>query len=405
MSIEKYSILKGSLKFKIEDCVRYNSLADTRSLYIHWPFCPYRCHFCPFVAIAGHYDLMEEYNAALNVEIKRFAAECPKKLSLDTIYIGGGTPSTWPNKLLLDTFGRLKSTFDFKEISEITLEVNPGTVEKEQFSVWKEAGITRLSVGVQSLNDTVLAGLNRHQKASDVRKLLDWAQEERFENISVDVIIGLPEVSNDEWKVMIKELVTWPIKHVSMYFLSVHENTPLFTRLQNNELRLPKEDPIVDLYYWTVDMFEKHGLKQYEISSFAREGFESQHNQVYWKRKPYKGFGIGACSFDGKVRYQNIKNEARYVRALKMNVDVVASCEELQPKQIKLEKVMLGLRQMDGLDTLDVIADMTKEEEEKFLKRIKEFKEEQIISKKGSRIYLNKKKYAVENEVAIKLLQ
>ena len=385
--------------------MRYNSSADTRSLYIHWPFCPYRCHFCPFVAIAGHDDLMEEYDAALNVEIKRFAAECPGKLNLDTIYIGGGTPSTWPDKLLLDTFGTIKSTFAMQKISEITLEVNPGTVKKEQFSIWKEAGITRLSIGVQSLNDAVLANLNRHQKASDVHKLLGWAQEERFENLSVDVIIGLPEISSDEWKAMIKELVTWPIKHVSMYFLSIHENTPLATRLQNNELRLPQEDPIVDLYYWTVDIFEKHGLKQYEISSFARKGFESQHNQVYWERKPYKGFGIGACSFDGKVRYQNIKNEARYVQALKKEVDVVASCEELKPEQIKLEKVMLGLRQMKGFNLFDVAAVMTKEEEEKFLERVKEFKEKKIITQEGSRIYLKKKKYAVENEVAIKLLQ
>jgi len=357
------------------------------------------------VAIAGHDDLMEEYDAALNVEIKRFAAECPGKLNLDTIYIGGGTPSTWPDKLLLDTFGTIKSTFAMQKISEITLEVNPGTVKKEQFSIWKEAGITRLSIGVQSLNDAVLANLNRHQKASDVHKLLGWAQEERFENLSVDVIIGLPEISSDEWKAMIKELVTWPIKHVSMYFLSIHENTPLATRLQNNELRLPQEDPIVDLYYWTVDIFEKHGLKQYEISSFARKGFESQHNQVYWERKPYKGFGIGACSFDGKVRYQNIKNEARYVQALKKEVDVVASCEELKPEQIKLEKVMLGLRQMKGFNLFDVAAVMTKEEEEKFLERVKEFKEKKIITQEGSRIYLKKKKYAVENEVAIKLLQ
>jgi oxygen-independent coproporphyrinogen-3 oxidase len=384
--------------------VRANSITDSRSFYIHWPFCPYRCHFCPFVAISGQDHLMDVYHEAIMKEIEMFAQECPVKQPLETIYLGGGTPSTWPDKLLLDMFGTIESTFDVTKISEITIEVNPGTVSKEQLDVWKTAGITRLSIGVQSLNDEVLKKLNRHQKASDVFRLIDWA-EGKFESLSIDVIIGLPGIEEKEWKAMIKQIVQWPIQHVSMYFLSVHENTPLYTRLVKNELRLPPQDPIVDLYYWTVAMFEKHGLKQYEISSFARQGYESQHNQVYWDRKPYKGFGIGACSFDGTVRHQNIKNVMRYMEALKKGEGVKASDETLTLQQVHLEKVMLGLRRMKGLAVADVTESMTQEQQEKFFKRIKEFEKEGIIREETKRIYLNKASLAVENEVAIRLLR
>jgi len=347
---------------------------------------------------------MGAYHEALIKEIEIFAKESPSDQQLETIYLGGGTPSTWPNELLLDMFGTLRSRFDMKLISEITLEVNPGTVEKEQIAVWKEAGITRLSIGVQSLNDEVLKKLNRHQKASDVHQLLKWA-DGHFESLSIDVIIGFPGISHEEWKSMIKQVVQWPIQHVSMYFLSIHENTPLYTRLMNNELKLPPEDPIVDLYYWTVAEFEKHGLMQYEISSFARPGYESKHNQVYWDRKPYKGFGIGACSFDGKVRYQNQKNVMRYMKALKKEEDVGASHETPTPLEIRLEKVMLGLRRMKGLVISEVTDDMTPEEKERLLKKITEFEKEGILERVAGKIYLSKSSLAVENEVALRLLK
>ncbi len=356
------------------------------------------------MAVAGQDHLMADYNKALIQEITNFASECGRKLPLKTIYIGGGTPSSWPDKLLLDTFDTLRDIFDFEQISEITLEVNPGSVTAQQLAVWKKAGITRLSTGVQSLNDKVLAGLSRYQKAQEVREFLGLAQE-IFENISVDLIIGLPGVSDQEWRETIAEVVTWPIKHISMYFLSIHENTPLYTRLTRNELTLPAEDPIVDLYYWTVEMFEKHGLMQYEISSFARPGFQSQHNQVYWDRKPYKGFGVGACSFDGTVRYQNMKNIERYIQSCAQGADINVSSERLTTREIHLEKVMLGLRRMQGLDINDVMIDMSQVEKGRFLIKVEEFVAQSLLTRAGSRVYLAKNKFSVENEVAVKLLE
>lgn len=347
---------------------------------------------------------MEAYHKALMTEIELFSQQVTLNEPLETVYLGGGTPSTWPDKLLLDMFGKLESTFDMSQISEITIETNPGTVSQKQLDVWKEAGITRLSIGVQSLNDDVLKKLNRHQKASDVYQLIDWASG-RFMSLSIDLIIGLPGVDDLEWRKMVERIVQWPIDHVSMYFLSIHENTPLYTRLLKNELALPEQDPIVDLYYWTVETFAKYGLEQYEISSFARKGRQAQHNQVYWERKPYKGFGIGACSFDGHIRFQNKKNIMRYMQALEQNESVEAFQERLTSQQIRLEKVMLGLRRMKGLLIDDVISDMNEDEKKRFLEKIAEFKGAKLIRGDSKRIYLEKSVLAVENEVAVRLLQ
>ena len=382
----------------------YDNCADTRSLYIHWPFCPYRCHFCPFVTVVGTNHLMDDYYQALKTEIEVFAKNSEKKLSLETLYIGGGTPSTWPNKLLLDMSGTLGNIFDISALQEFSLEVNPGTVQEEQLKVWKECGINRLSIGVQSLNDEVLAGLNRHQKASDVYQLLDWCSGV-FENVSIDLIIGLPGVSDSEWKAMLHTVGSWPVKHISMYFLSIHENTPLFTRLVKNELTLPADDPVVDLYYWSIETLASYGFEQYEVSSFAKQGYRSKHNQVYWDSKPYKGFGIGSCSFDGNMRFANEKNIVRYIDALKNDKSVIVESETLTLEQRKLEIVMLGLRRMDGLKIAEVIEMMNGEEQKRFFEKASFFEEKKLLKCDGVRLYLTTMALPIENEIAVKLLE
>src|SRR3990167_733026 len=230
--------------------------ADTHSMYIHWPFCPYRCHFCPFVALAGHDQFMGRYHKALCQEIDAFKHEGMGKLALDTIYLGGGTPSTYPNELLLDMFGTLRKNFNFDHKSEVTIEVNPGTVAKGQVTFWRDIGINRISIGVQSLKDPVLKKLNRHQSAQDVYALLEQACD-IMPIISVDLILGLPDVNEDEWKSYLKTIVSWPIKHLSMYFLTVHENTQLYFGVKTKKVVLPCEDYMIDLYYWSIDFLKQ----------------------------------------------------------------------------------------------------------------------------------------------------
>lgn len=345
---------------------------------------------------------MAHYHAALKKELIRFSEEQKNPTSLKTIYIGGGTPSTWPDELLLDTFDTLKHTFDMWSISEITIEANPGTVRPEQIAVWQKAGVTRISVGVQSLNDEVLKNLNRQQSASQVRHLLQQLAG-NFPSVSVDIIIGLPGVSDQEWRAFIHELVTWPIQHVSMYFLSVHEGTPLYFRVARNQLILPPDDATVDLYYWSVETLAAGGFERYEVSSFARAGWASRHNQVYWERKPFKGFGIGAWSFDGVARIQNEKNIQMYMQAQEEGRDVVCSAEVVTEEAARLEILMLGLRRSRGVLISDVVQGLSEEKYDLFLSRIEALEEKKLIKKEGQRIMLTPTSLALENEISAHL--
>lgn len=381
----------------------YNPLIDTRSIYIHWPFCPYRCHFCPFVALAGHDEFMTSYHQALVEEIKLFAQQMGRKQTIDTLFFGGGTPSTYPDHLLLDMFGILKEVFVFSENTEVTIEVNPGTVRSEQLGLWHDLGINRISMGVQSLKDGVLQNLNRHQSIADVYTLLDQAPQ-YIKRISVDLILGLPGVSQDEWKGFIHEVVTWPIDHVSIYFLTVHEDTPLYFKVQKNAVILPDDDEIVDLYYWTCDFLERHGLAQYELSNFARTGGQSRHNTVYWERKPYKAFGLGACSFDGTIRSQNEKNLMKYISVANQQGSVAVFTEELSNQQVYLEKMMLNLRRAHGISIEELGQHLSEQQKIAVHHKINDFVDRGLVAYHESRIKLTVRGLAVENEIVTQLL-
>ena len=375
---------------------------NLENLYIHWPFCPYKCNFCDFVAIASHESFMQQYHESLCKEIQSFNGSFDAQRPLKTLYIGGGTPSTYPLPLLLDMFAILKETVSFNEDTEVTFEVNPGTVQEGALELWKQLGINRLSIGVQSLKDTVLQGLNRHQTKVDVINLLQKTKS-IFTNVSVDFIVGLPGVSSDEWKSMIMEAMSWPIQHISVYFLMVHEKTPLYFKVQQKSVLLPPDDEIIDLYYWTVDVLEQHGFHRYELSNFAKKGFESKHNQAYWDRKGYKGFGLGACSFNGQYRFQNNKNLRNYFQAVQEGQGLIHESEEITSAQFSIEKIMVGLRQAKGVDIADILQDFTIEQQNYFKEKANWLEEKGFVKQEGGRLYLTPQGFIVENEVAVNL--
>ncbi|GMU19562.1 MAG: coproporphyrinogen III oxidase [Candidatus Babeliales bacterium] len=382
--------------------MNYDYSIITKSLYIHWPFCPYKCHFCPFVAIAGQDKFMQQYHDALKKEIISYSKSVSQKQALDTIFIGGGTPSTWPDDMLLDMSDTLKDVFILNEKTEISIEVNPGTVRIEQLAVWEQAGINRLSIGVQSLKDSVLSNLNRKQSNADVFWLLNHASK-MFDNISVDLILGLPEVSEQEWKDLLAQAISWPIKHISVYFLTVHEETPLYFRVKKNELSLQTDDHMIDLYQWTVAYLADHGFEQYEISNFAKDGKRSRHNSIYWERKPYKGFGLGACSFDGSSRFQNQKNLMKYMHAISSDQDHVQFRETLTPAQVHLEKVMLGLRKSEGIAIETIIDHLNDEQKKLMLGTLAYLQENKFLQQRNDRIILTPAGLGVQNDIAARL--
>ena len=381
----------------------YNSDVQTSSFYLHWPFCAYKCHFCPFISFAGHEQFMECYQSALCAQMEQFARSVRKKSLIESVFVGGGTPSTCPDGLLLDTFDKLLDIAPLSNSAEVTIEVNPGTVRVEQLEIFRCAGINRLSIGVQSLNNKVLKNLNRLHKAQDVCFLLENAKD-YFENISIDLILGLPGVSGAEWRRLLQTVVNWPIVHISIYFLTIHEKTPLYYRIKSGEITVEQEDSLVDLYDWSVDFLGSNGFGRYEISNFAKEGYECKHNKVYWERKPYKGFGLAACSFDGMCRYQNNKNLGEYLESIEKGGDGCQSYEKLTEEQVRLEELMLGLRTDKGVTWGKMCEGLSKGKRERLESKIAFLKKNNFIHEKNGRFVISPNWLTIENEIVLELL-
>jgi len=407
----------------------YLTEEKTSSFYIHWPFCPYRCFYCPFIAIAGQDEFMEKYHEALITEIKTFAtkqstdlftgalskeevlAACAPEpwrksdkkniIFLETLYFGGGTPSTYPLNLLLDTFAILRNEFSFSDNPEITLEVNPGTVTENHLKIWQEIGINRVSIGVQSFNEKALTDVNRHQKVKDVIWLLSTIFS-YIKNVSVDIILGLPGVSKDDWQSMLKKLVSFPITHISMYILEIHDTTQLFYKLQKKELHLPHEEETIELFYWSCNFLKEAGFNQYEISNFSRNNYYSRHNTAYWEQQPFKGFGLGAWSFDGKQRLGNEKNLMLYIKKASEQKDVEIETEVISSTQRRTETIMLGLRRACGVAYQLIVAG--NEEERKKEKVEKLIQEGFMVKTADERLILTARGLIVENRIVSEII-
>jgi len=372
------------------------------SLYIHWPFCANRCHYCDFIALEKHNDFIKQYHDALCWQIKHFAKKTLGS-PIKTIFMGGGTPSLYPLDLLKELIDILNNSFDLNGLQEFTIESNPADLTKEHLKVYKSLGINRLSVGVQVLDDDVLSKLNRKQKKEDVYRLMEIVPE-YFDNVSVDLILGLPGVAESVWNDTINRVVSWPIKHVSIYLLTVYQNTKLYYYVKDKKIKLLDDDKMVDLYQQTVDLLKTQGFAQYEISNFAKQNFESIHNVIYWDRKPYKGFGIGASSFDGEHRFYNEKSLDRYLKNCNKNLCCVEFVQErLDEQQVFIEKLMLGLRQKRGLDLHDMLYFLSGDRKRKFLEGADKLIAQSLLEKSGGRLYLTLKGMMLENEVILGL--
>jgi oxygen-independent coproporphyrinogen-3 oxidase len=374
----------------------FDPLVKCSSLYIHWPFCPYKCSFCPFIAYAGRDCLMGSYHEALKRELCLFAKN---KYEFDTVYIGGGTPSTYPSDKLLDMFGIINNVCSLNSKAEITLEVNPGTVDREKIEAWKKVGINRLSIGVQSLNDQILANLNRHQSLDQVVTLLNNVCD-NFDSVSVDLIVGLPGVDFKMWQDTVKRLVRWPLKHISMYFLTVHQGTPLYQGIEAGMFFMTADQEVVQHYKWACKYLAEIGFLQYEVSSFAKPGFKARHNSMYWQRKPFKGIGVGAFSFDGKRRIQNCKSIIKYLDCFESTIiDIEEFSEELTPEQVWLEKILLGIRCSDGVSLAQILVDLTPDSERNILDFISECRAKEFFLPHNDRLILSANGAALENEI------
>lgn len=378
-------------------------MQPVESLYIHWPFCTSKCYYCDFVALEQHADFQDAYHDTLMREIAAYASTLSSKPAIKTIFIGGGTPSLYPPEKLQALFDLLRTSFDLSATTEITLESNPADVSEDRADAWEQAGINRISCGVQVLDDEVLQRLNRRQRICDVYKAASILPK-YFNNISMDLIIGLPGVSDTTWTKTVETICAWPIQHVSIYFLTVHEKTPLYYKVTKGDLILPDENALLDQYEKTVAYVTSKKFIQYEISNFAKPGFNSIHNIGYWDRRPYKGFGIGAASFDGTRRTVNDKNLTRYLENGQHGIFVPLEQEALTPLQVTLERVMLSLRQVNGMLFGDMVCCIGSEREGRLLASLTELEQIGLLRIENNRVKLTLRGMILENDVVLRLI-
>ena len=313
-------------------------------IYVHVPFCKQKCTYCDFASYPDEIGKAEAYFACLYKEIKS-KAELLKGTTVNTIYFGGGTPSFVEPKYIYGALNLIYSSYTVAKNAEITLEINPGTLTQEKLKVYKNAGINRFSVGLQSACNQTLARLNRIHTSADFNNAL-----KRLEgyNVSVDVMIGIPDETFEDVKNSI-DLATgyeW-VKHISLYALKAEEGTPMYSRYLNGEL--PSDDEVADIYDKSVEYLKAKGFYRYEVSNFAKNGYYSKHNLNYWQRGEYIGFGVSASSFINGRRYTNTERIDEYVHAVLRNKSPEIFSEVVEGEDAKREFAMLALRTEFGV--------------------------------------------------------
>jgi len=289
---------------------------------------------------------MPKYQNALIKHIKEFAPRL-SGYYVGTVYFGGGTPSYYGAKRLVKLFDTLKSHYDVLVDSEVTVEVNPDSVSLEDLTLLRKAGFNRLSIGAQSANNDILKFIGRRHTFEQVEKTVALARKAGFENYSLDLIYGLPNQTRDDWADTLNRAMSLKPKHLSCYGLKLEENTPLYA-LRDSDL-IPDEDAQADMYLYTVETLARFGYFQYEISNFAKKGFESKHNLKYWRLEDYAGFGASAASNIGGIRYTYVSSPAEYIDAVENGGEIIADFEELSSYDRASEYLMLGLRTTYGI--------------------------------------------------------
>lgn len=319
-------------------------------VYIHIPFCRSRCSYCDFATGLHEDELAERYVRAVSKEISNGGvnAETPW---IDTIYFGGGTPSLLNPNQLESLLSAVKGRFCVEDNVEITMEMNPGTVDEELLKRFRELGVNRASFGAQTFDDKELAKLGRSHTTADTFKTFYDLRNAGFDNISFDLIAGLPGQTLDRWQQNVEEALALRPEHLSFYLLEVHESTPLAEHIRRGIQPKPDEDLAATMYEWMLGRAAEAGYEHYEISNLCLQGFASRHNTKYWTGEPYFGFGCSAHSYDGQQRrWSNERDISRYLTAVESDASPIAEQQLLSTADLRSEAVFLGMRLMRGID-------------------------------------------------------
>ena len=317
-------------------------------IYVHFPFCSVRCTYCDFPTVAGRDDRIETYLDALIAEIDSFQPDAGG--AADTIFFGGGTPSRMRPESAARVLAAIGGRFDVSDDAEITLEGNPESLTAEALSGFRSAGITRISVGVQSLDDAVLKRVGRAHDAATAARAVALAREAGFKEVSLDLIAGLPGEDLSSWPDTVRKAAGLRPDHVSVYLLESDKDTPLGRAIRGGRTRVAGDDAMADSYEETVLALNDAGFPLYEISNFARAGCRSRHNLKYWSDAPYAGFGLGAHGYVLGERRSNRRDLDGYLADVEADVSPVDWREPYDRDRRLEEALFLGLRVVEGVD-------------------------------------------------------
>ena len=317
-------------------------------IYVHFPFCVSKCYYCDFNSCANMEKYEREYLAALLKEIQGYSLNVDN-YEVDTVYIGGGTPSTMFAGAIKTTMLELRKIFKFVDNPEITIECNPNSASFEKALEWKDSGVNRVSIGLQCDNNNVLMAIGRAHTREDYFEAIDNIRKAGIENINTDIMIGLPKQKQKDVDYTIKLAHRSGSTHISAYTLILEENTKLYDMVKSGQITLPNEDRVLNHFDFACNFLEDLGYRRYEVSNFALPGKECKHNINTWRLQEYVGFGAGAHSYFQDKRFSNIKDVIRYMQVVESGESPVDYIENETRESLYEEYIMLGLRMIKGI--------------------------------------------------------
>ena len=372
-------------------------------LYIHIPFCVSKCNYCDFNSFKLNKELKQRYINDLKKEILLYKDEFKEK-EITSIFLGGGTPSILENEEISEIFFYIKSNFNIKDDAEITIECNPGTLNKEKLITMKNLGINRLSIGLQATQDYHLNYIGRIHTYEDFVKNYKEALDIGFKNINIDLMYSLPNQNFDEWKDTLEKIVKLNPSHISAYSLILEEGTNLHKMYEKNEFKMVDEDTDIKMYNYTINYLKDNGYNQYEISNYSKCGFECKHNILYWKCKHYIGLGPGASGYINNYRYNNLESLDDYHKKLLNNEKPIDFIDKLNTEDKIQEKIFMGLRMNEGIKFNDFKDEFNLDFKERFKNVLKKLKENKLIIEDEFGIKFTQEGREISNSIFIEFM-
>lgn len=373
-------------------------------LYIHIPFCVKKCKYCDFNSFKLNVGEKRKYLNYLKREMELYKGNLEGR-SIDSVFVGGGTPSILNEEEIKILFQNIKNNFQIKDSAEITMECNPGTLTLNKLKTMKECGVNRLSIGLQAIQNNHLEYIGRVHTYEEFEKNYYQAKEVGFENINIDLMYALPNQSKEDWMESLEKVVKLNPTHISAYSLILEENTELFNMYERHEFKLLDEDTDIEMYEYTINYLKSNGYNQYEISNYAKKGFECKHNILYWKCENYVGLGVSASGFLNKTRYNNLCELDEYKNIIHSGKKPIEWEEKLSIKDEIEESIFLGLRMNQGIKFKDFHKKYNFNFEEEYKNEIDKLKEMKLIEIKDEGMRLTQKGREISNSIFVEFMK